>query len=130
MRPHRILVADDDEKFLRFVTDLLTGEGYDVRASSDPGKVIKLAEGFAPELVILDISMPGKTGFEVARDLRANPTTASVQCMFITAHRSSTHVKEAKESGGIGYLEKPFRSSSLLWMVKALLAKKTSPEES
>jgi DNA-binding response OmpR family regulator len=43
--------------------------------------------------------------------------------MFVTAHRSSTYVKEAKESGGVAYLEKPFRSSSLLWMVKSLLAK-------
>jgi DNA-binding response OmpR family regulator len=123
-------VADDDEKFLRFVTEVLTGAGYDVRAASDPGKVNEMAELFAPEVVILDVSMPGKTGFEVAKELLANPKTASVRCMFVTAHRASTHVKEAKECGGIGYLEKPFRSSSLLWMVKSLLAKKQSPDPS
>ena len=130
MDTRRILVADDDEKFLRFVTELLIGAGYDVRAASDPGKVTEMAELFAPDLVILDISMPGKTGFEVAKDLQANPKTALVRCMFITAHRSSTHVKQAKESGGIAYLEKPFRSSSLLWMVKTLLAKGQAPDPS
>ena len=83
---------------------------------------------FAPDLVVLDVSMPGKTGFEVARELRSNLATTGVRCMFITAHRSTTHVKEAKESGGIGYLEKPFRSSSLLWMVKSLLAQKSAPD--
>ncbi len=122
-------MADDDAKFLRFATELLAGAGYEVRAASDPGKVLEMAEAFAPDLVVLDVSMPGKTGFEVARELRANPATSGVRCMFITAHRSSTHVKEAKESGGVGYLEKPFRSSSLLWMVKALLAEKRAPEE-
>ena len=123
-------MADDDAKFLRFAADLLTGAGYDVRAVSEPGKVVEMAEGFGPELVILDVSMPGKTGFEVSGDLRSNPATKSVRCMFITAHRSTTHVKEAKESGGIGYLEKPFRSSSLLWMVKSLLAQKSASDAS
>lgn len=126
----RILVVDDNEKFLRFVTELLTGAGYDVRAASDPGRVAEMAEAFQPELVILDISMPGRTGFEVARELRANPKMRRVRCMFITAHRSSTHVKEAKESGGVAYLEKPIRSSSLLWMAKALLTKKPAPDAS
>ncbi len=130
MSLRRILVVDDNSQFLRFATEILTGAGYDVRAASDPGKVVEMAEAFLPELVILDISMPGKTGFEVARELRANRKTCRVRCMFITAHRSATHVQEAKESGGVAYLEKPLRSSSLLWMAKALLTKKPDPDAS
>lgn len=120
----RILVVDDDSKFLRFLTELLTGAGYDVRAASDPTKVMEMAEFLAPDLVILDISMPGKDGFQVAQELRGNPKTKRVKCMFITAHRTATHIKQAKEAGGVAYLEKPFQSSSLLWMVKTLLTKK------
>lgn len=123
----RILVVDDDSKFLRFVTELLTGAGYDVRAASDPGKVQEMAESLAPDLIILDVSMPGKDGFEVARELRASPKTTGVRCMFITAHQQATHVKSAKDSGAIAYLKKPFQSSSLIWMVKTLLAKKQRP---
>ena len=50
MSPRRILVVDDDAKFLRFAAELLTGAGYDVRAASDPGKVVEMTEGFAPNL--------------------------------------------------------------------------------
>jgi CheY-like chemotaxis protein len=118
----RILVADDDSKFLRFVTDLLTGAGYDVWAASDPSRVVEMAGALSPELIVLDISMPGKDGFEVARDLRRNPKTQAVRVLFITGHRSSTHVRRAKEVGGAGYLEKPLKSSTLIWMLKTLLA--------
>ena len=121
-------MADDDEKFLHLVSEALIEAGYDVRAVSHPEMVVDIASTYAPDLVILDISMPGKTGFEVARDLRANAKTAHIRSMFVTGHRSSTHVKEAKESGGIAYLEKPFKNSSLLWMVKSLLAKKPSED--
>lgn len=117
----RILVVDDDTKFLHFVTELLIGAGYDVRAAADPKQVVDMAEFLVPDLVILDISMPGKDGFKVARELRANTKTKRVRCMFITAHRAATHFKKAKEVGGAAYLEKPFQSSSLLWMVKTLL---------
>lgn len=120
----RIIVADDDSTFLHFVSELLIGAGYDVRAASDPGKVMEMAELLAPDLVILDISMPGKDGFGVAEELRRNPKTKGVRCMFITGHRESTHVKKAKDAGGVAYLEKPFQSSSLIWMVKTLLAKR------
>jgi CheY-like chemotaxis protein len=126
MARFRILVSDDDAKFLRFVTELLTGAGYDVWAASDSMKVVEMAELLSPHLVILDISMPGKDGFEVAGDLRANPKTRDVRIMFVTGYRNSTHVKRVKEVGSTAYLEKPFKSSTLIWMVKALLS--TQPQ--
>ena len=120
----RFLVADDDSKFLQFVTDVLDGAGYDVRAASDPAKVMEMARILQPDLVILNISMPGKDGFEVAEELRVNPKTKGVRCMFITGHREAAHVKKAEDVGGVAYLEKPFQTSSLIWMVKPLLAKR------
>jgi CheY-like chemotaxis protein len=122
VHPKRILVADDDSKFLGIVTEYLAGAGYDVRAETNPANVLEMAAALAPDLVILDISMPGKDGFQVARELRSNPRTRGIRCMFITGHRDSTNVKKAKDSGGVAYLEKPFKSSSLIWMVKTLLA--------
>ncbi len=124
VEPKRILVVDDDPKFLQLVSEVLIGAGYDVRTAEDPTKVNEMAELLRPELVILDISMPGKDGFDVARELHGNPKTKGVKCMFVTAHREPSQVKQAKEAGGIAYLEKPFRTSSLLWMVKTLLTKK------
>ena len=121
----RILVADDDSKFLHFVTEVLIGAGYDVRAASDPGKVLEMVELLKPDLVILDISMPGKDGFQVAQELRANEKTKGTRCMFITGHQEATHAKKAKDAGGVAYLQKPFQTSSLIWMVKALLEKRS-----
>jgi len=123
----RILVVDDDPKFLRLSTELLAGAGYDVHTASDPTQVKELAASLVPDLVILDISMPGKDGFEVARELRSSEITRHIPCMFITAHRASTHVRDAKDAGGVAYLEKPFRSSSLIWMVKSLMSKQQRP---
>jgi len=125
----RLLVVDDDPKFLRFVTELLSGAGYDVRSAADPTGVVAMAEALAPDLVVLDISMPGKDGFEVARELQANPNTQAVGILFMTGHRDSTHVKRAKAVGGSAYLEKPFKSSTLIWMIKALLAGRRNAAE-
>jgi DNA-binding response OmpR family regulator len=119
----RILVVDDDPKFLHFISEILIGAGYDVHCAAEPLKVVEMTEALVPNLVILDISMPGKDGFQVAKDLRASPKTKGVRCMFLTGHRAATHVKHAKEAGGVAYLEKPLKSSSLLWMVKTLLQK-------
>jgi len=119
----RILVVDDDPKFLRFISELLIGAGYDVHCSEEPLKVLDMAETVQPRLVILDISMPGKDGFQVAKELRKSPKLKGVNLMFLTGHPAATNVKNAKAVGGVAYLEKPVRSSSLLWMVKALLDK-------
>lgn len=118
----RILIVDDDARFLHFVTELLIGAGYDAVGVADPGQAKELAATLKPDLVILDISMPRKDGFALARELRSDPNTTAVRIMFLTAHRAATHVKNARAAGGIAYLEKPFRSSSLLWMIKALLS--------
>ena len=119
----RILVVDDDPKFLRYVSELLIGAAYDVHCSEEPLRVLEMAENLQPTLVILDIGMPGKDGLQVAQELRASPKLKGMHLMFLTAHPAAEKFKEAKEVGGVAYLEKPFRSSSLLWMVKTLLDK-------
>jgi CheY-like chemotaxis protein len=122
MASSRILVVDDDPNFLHFVTELLIGAAYDAVGCSNPDRARTMAQSFKPDLVILDLSMPGKDGFEVAKELRDDPKTSSARILFLTAYRASTHVKKAKASGGAAYLEKPVPSATLLWMVKALIA--------
>jgi CheY-like chemotaxis protein len=124
MKSARILIADDDPQFLHFVSELLIGAGYDVHCTGEPLQIVEMAEALAPDLVVLDIAMPGKDGFEVAQELRDSSKLKGVQFMFLTAYPAATHVRNAKESGGVAYLEKPVKSSTLLWMVKALLLKR------
>lgn len=77
----KILIVDDDRKFLHFITEGLTGAGYDVRGVEDPLSTVAMAEEFLPNLVILDVSMPGKGGLELAKELHANPTTKRGICV-------------------------------------------------
>lgn len=124
MSRRRLLVVDDDAKFLRFVTELLIGAGYDVRGAGDALSALSLALEFRPELVIVDVAMPGKDGFELARELRSTPATSAVPCLFLTARSSREGAGAAREAGAVGYLEKPVRSGALLWTIKALLVPK------
>ena len=117
MAQHKVLVVDDDAKFLRFITEVLIGAGYDVRGIADPLMVIPLAEEFRPDLVILDITMPAKDGIQVAEDLKAR----GIPRMFLTGMPANQGMRAAREAGGMAYLEKPVASSRLLWAVKALL---------
>jgi DNA-binding response OmpR family regulator len=117
----RILVVDDDPKFLRFVTELLIGAAYDVRGTADPLVAAGLAEEFNPDLMILDLSMPGKDGVELARELGACAKTSGIPVMFLTARRAAEGMESAKDSGAVAYVEKPVQTSKLLWVIKALL---------
>jgi DNA-binding response OmpR family regulator len=114
--------VDDDPKFLHFVTELLTGAGYDVTSTSQASKAVRLAEEVRPRLAILDLAMPLKDGFELADELKANSKTSQIRCMFLTGRPASEGMEEAKDTGALAYLVKPIRSSSLLWMVRTVLA--------
>ena len=114
-------MVDDDDRFLRFVTELLIGAGYDVRGTQDPLIAASLAEEYKPDLMILDLAMPGKDGVELARDLGAGANTSGIPVMFLTARPASEGMEGAKESGAVAYIEKPVPSSRLLWMIKTLL---------
>lgn len=115
------MVIDDDPKFLHFVTELLTGAGYDVRGAADPLVATAMAEEFAPELILCDVVMPGKDGLELAQELRSMEKTRAIPIMFLTARKASEGLKPATATGAVAYLEKPVQSSKLLWMIKSLL---------
>lgn len=121
MSCRRLLVVDDDAKFLHFVTELLIGAGYSVRGTEDAFTAARLAEDFQPDLMILDISMPGKDGLQLAEELRAGEKTSSIPCLFLTGKPSQEGLHPARSVGALGYLEKPVRSLTLLWTIKALL---------
>jgi CheY-like chemotaxis protein len=121
----RILVVDDDPKIRRIIGHDLAEAGYEVRETGEPGDVLRLASESAPDLVVLDIMMPGKDGLEVARELRAHGPTARVPFMFITAKEGAAvdeAVTKAYDLGAVGYVEKPFRKETLLEVVRRLLA--------
>lgn len=114
----RILVADDDERITAALRRALAYEGYDVRSASDGNQALAAALEDPPDLVILDVMMPGLDGIEVCRRLRAG---GDVAILMLTARDATAERVLGLESGADDYLVKPFAYEELLARVRALL---------
>ena len=114
----KILVADDDPDLLDLVAYALSQTGYLVVKASDGTEALSSFEAEAPDMVILDINMPGMTGFEVCSAIRGRST---VPVMMLTARGEEQDLVRALDLGADDYLTKPFSPRTLLARVKALL---------
>lgn len=118
----KILVADDDLDLLGLVAYSLTQAGYLVVKASDGPGALAVFDVESPDLVILDINMPGSSGFEVCTAIRAR---GDVPVMMLTARGEEQDLVKALELGADDYLTKPFSPKTLLARVKALLRRAT-----
>ena len=114
----KILVADDDPDLLDLVAYALSQTGYLVVKAADGNAALAAFEAEAPDLVVLDINMPGQTGFEVCAAIRG---TSTVPVMMLTARGEEQDLVRALDLGADDYLTKPFSPRTLLARVKALL---------
>jgi DNA-binding response OmpR family regulator len=119
----KILVADDDLDLLGLVAYSLSQAGYLIVKASDGPGALALFEAEAPDLVILDINMPGTSGFEVCTAIRAR---GDVPVMMLTARGEEQDLVKALDLGADDYLTKPFSPKTLLARVKALLRRSTA----
>jgi len=122
----KILVIDDDEFLLRLTERVLQKQGYSVFTATNGETGLTLFRQLAPDLVILDVMMPGMDGWEVCRNLRQ---VSAVPIIFLTALGSEKHVVSGLTSGADDYLVKPFRPEELLARVSALLRRARMPYE-
>ncbi len=119
---------DDDPGILKSVTRCLEEAGFEVHATKHSAKAARMAEQIRPALAILDISMPERDGLELAELIRSRSKTNRTRVMFLTAQQAAEHIQEAKDTGALGYLEKPFRPKDLLRMVRELLSIPVAPK--
>ena len=119
-RPRRVLVADDDADILKVVAANLKAEGIVVEAVSNGWEAQARALNTAPDLIILDIGMPGRTGLEVMTALRSKPETANIPVVFLTARSSDADVWEGWKAGAAYYLTKPFDTAQLVHFVNSM----------
>lgn len=120
----KILVADDDPLNLDLMADVLRslrGHGVDVLTADDGLQAFNLVHEMQPELVLLDAEMPGMSGCEVCRQLRANPRTADITIFMVTANLRETQRREAYDAGVNDYILKPFDVHELRSRVMAVL---------
>ncbi len=115
---YRILVADDDPDILTVVEAVLESEGHDVQTTEDPFQVIALLEESPFDLVILDVMMPGLTGWYLLHQIRQNPALAWIPVLMLTALESSFSRERA---GPDDFLTKPFQPADLALRVNVAI---------
>lgn len=116
----KVLVADDENDILEIINYNLTREGYEVFTAKDGNEALEKARQIHPDLVILDIMMPYKTGVEVCRILRANESFDDVLIIFLTALSDETSQVKGLESGADDYINKPISPKVLVSRVNAI----------
>ncbi|MBM3235616.1 response regulator [Candidatus Poribacteria bacterium] len=105
----KILIVDDVPANLNVLCQVLETEGYKIVAAPSGTVALQLAQRTQPDLILLDIMMPEMDGFETCRQLNANPATAEIPVIFITAKDEMNSVVKGFEVGGVDYITKPFR---------------------
>ena len=118
-----IMVVDDDQTVLRLLDRILKPAGYDVILASDGGSALKLAEQHSPDLVILDIMMPGLNGFQVLEFIREK---SEVPVIMLTGVVEPISVYQSVNLGADDYVRKPFRTRELLVRIKNKLRRARS----
>ena len=127
--PAKILVVDDTPQNVKLLADLLTAKGYaPVTAASGEEALAKLAQD-KPALVLLDIMMPGLSGYDVCRKLRADPATALLPVVLVTSLDPQQERIKGIEAGADDFVQKPFNHAELLARVRSLLRIKSLQDE-
>lgn len=117
----RILVVEDDEEIVDVLRRTLRAEGYEVDAVGDGPEALERAGHFMPDLVVLDLGLPGMDGVEVCRKLRRE---GDVPVLMLTARTETGDMVEGLDSGADDYLTKPFERAELLARIRALLRRR------
>ena len=118
----QILLVDDNTTNLQVLFEALSPEGYELLVAQSGEQALDTAPDANPDLILLDVKMPGIDGFETFRRLRADEKTASIPVVFISAHANVESMEEAEVLGAEGYLTKPFQFDELISKVREILS--------
>ncbi len=120
----RILVVDNEPTCLKLATTMLAKAGHETLSAVDGAQAIEIALAQAPELILMDIAMPGMDGVEALKRLRADPRTAGIKVAALTAYAIRGERERLLAEGFDDYLDKPIRYQDFSAQVEAILARK------
>lgn len=117
----RILIADDEPNIVVSLEFLMKREGFEVQVAVDGEAALQAIAAQQPDLILLDIMLPRKDGFEVCQQIRANPQWQSLKVVMLTAKGRDTEVSKGLALGADAYMTKPFSTRDLVAQVRQLL---------
>ena len=120
-KPASILVVDDDPEIVTLLNTRLTKRGYKVTTASDGHKALEVAKQDKPDLVLLDVMMPGKSGWEVARALKQDSETQHIKIVMVTAIGEKTNELTSPIYGADAFIDKPFEFEKLEKIIAGLV---------
>ena len=116
----KILVVDDEKHIVRLVEVNLQRAGYEVVVAYDGVQALDVVKREKPDMIVLDVMMPRMNGFEVLKNLKANPETQEIPVIMLTAKAQDADIFKGWQSGVDSYLTKPFNPMELLTFVKRI----------
>lgn len=119
---HKILIVDDEPNIVLSLEFLMKREGFLVAVAADGDAALEQVSAFDPDLVLLDVMMPKKSGYEVCEILRADPARSAMKIVMLTAKGRDTEVAKGLGLGADAYVTKPFSNKELVVQIKQLLA--------
>lgn len=117
----RILVVEDQEDNRRIMRDLLTSAGYEMIEAVTGEAGVERAAADRPDLILMDIQLPGLDGYEATRRIKANPALRSIPVIAVTSYALSGDEQKARDAGCDGYVAKPFSPRALLEKIRGFL---------
>ena len=117
----RVIVVDDDKEIREIITFVLTRNGFEVTSASNGQQLHAMLVQFIPNLIILDVMMPGEDGYQICNTLRSNPQTRHIPVIIMTAHAEDIYERISVDLGAAVHMTKPFHPFNLLEQVKVLL---------
>jgi DNA-binding response OmpR family regulator len=117
----RILIADDEPNIVMALEFLMQHDGYEVRTVADGEAAVAAITEFQPDLVLLDLMMPRRNGYEVCQWIRATPALARTKVVMLTAKGRDVDVEKGIGVGADAYVTKPFATKELVAKVRGLL---------
>lgn len=119
--PPRILIAEDEPSIVASLDFLMKHAGYETRVARDGVAALEALAEFRPHLVVLDLMLPGRSGFDVCQAIRADPATASTRVLMLTARGGANDEARGRAAGADEYVSKPFSTKDLVRRVSSLL---------
>ena len=119
----KVLIAEDEASILASLEFLMRDAGYDVRSVMRGDEVLTATKDFVPDLIVLDVMLPQRSGFEICREIRENSNWSQIRIVILSARGRDREVQRGLDAGADAYITKPFATSELCECVRTLLSR-------